>query len=142
MSGILPVVSISDVPENKVEKVSAVGVIGEVSTKEVKNGYVSVSVPITYSSADGSDRTFTARYNVKPEWFDAGFASTMSDLSDSEKISYQINMVRNTRGLFKAAGLDSMDFATLEGSTIGFTAGPQKNDPSRLELKGFYAPKK
>jgi len=142
MSGILPVISISDVPENKVEKVSAVGVIGEVTTREVKNGYVAVAVPITYSAADGSDRTFTARYNVKPEWFDPAFAKTLSELSNSEQISYQINLVRNTRGLFKAAGLDSMDFATLEGSTVGFTAGPQKNDPSRLELKGFYAPKK
>lgn len=142
MSGILPVISINDVPEQKVEKVSAVGVIGEVTTREVKNGYVAVAVPITYSAADGSDRTFTARYNVKPEWFDPAFASTLHELSTSEQVSYQINLVRNTRGLFKAAGLNSMDFATLEGSTVGFTAGPQKNDPSRLELKGFYSPKK
>lgn len=142
MSGILQTISISDVPENKVEKVSAVATVGEVTTKEVANGYVSVSVPLSYSAADGSDRTFTARYNVKPEWFTPDFASTLGDLDDREKISYQINLVRNTRGLFKAAGLDSIDFATLEGSTVGFTAGPQKNDPSRLELKGFYSPKK
>ena len=142
MSGILPTVSISDVPENKADKVSAVGVIGEVGQKEVANGYVSISIPITYSDAQGNDRTFTARYNVKPEWFDSSFASTLPELDDKEKISYQINMVRNTRGVFKAAGLDTLDFSTLEGSTVGFTAGPQKNDPSRLELKGFYAPKK
>lgn len=142
MSGILPVISINDVPENKVEKVSAVGTVGSVSTREVKNGYVAVAVPITYSAADGSDRTFTARYNVKPEWFDAAFAKTLPELSNSEQISYQINLVRNTRGLFKAAGLESLDFDTLEGSTVGFTAGPRKDDPSQLELKGFYSPKK
>ena len=77
MAGILPTVSITDVPENKADKVSAVGTIGEVTTKEVANGYVSVSIPITYTDAKtGDERTFTARYNVKPEWFDAGFAAT------------------------------------------------------------------
>lgn len=143
MSGILAAVSITDVPENKADKLSTVGTIGTVVTKEVANGYVSVQVPISYSAADGEDRTFTARWNVKPEWFDAAYAKdVVPTLDDREKISYQINMVRNTRGLFKAAGLDTMDFETLEGSQVGFSAGPQKNDPSRLEIKSFYAPKK
>lgn len=144
MSGILAAVSITDVPENKADKLSTVGTVGAVVTKEVANGYVSVQVPITYSAADGGDdRTFTARWNVRPEWFDADYAkSVVPTLDDREKISYQINMVRNTRGLFKAAGLDTMDFDALEGAVVGFSAGPQKNDPSRLEVKSFYAPKK
>lgn len=142
MSGILSSISISDVPEQKADKIQAVGTVGTVTTKEVANGYVSVSVPLNYTDASGNDRTFTARYNVKPGWFEAGFASTLGDLDDREKIAYQINMVRNTRGLFKAAGLDTLDFDTLEGSTVGFTAMPQRNDPSRLEIRSFYAPKK
>jgi hypothetical protein len=138
--GILSTVKISDVPENKADKLKAVAVVGEVEQKEVANGYVSVAIPLTFTDEkSGDERTFTARYNVRPEWFEAGF--DVSTLDDKEKISYQINMQRNTRGLFKAAGLDSIDFEAVVGETVGFTAGPRKDDPSRLELKAFYTPK-
>jgi len=140
MSGLLPSVKITDVPENKVDKLKAVAVIGEVETKEVANGYVGVAIPLTFSDEkSGDERTFTARFNVKPEWFEAGF--DVSELDDKEKISYQINMQRNVRGLFKSVGLEDIDFTSLQGERVGFTAGPRRDDPSRLELKAFFTPK-
>jgi hypothetical protein len=140
MSGLLSVVAISDVPENKVDKLKATATVGEVQQKEVANGYIGISVPLTFQDEkSGDERTFTARFNVKPEWFEAGFDA--ASLEDKERISYQINMQRNVRGLFKSAGLDSIDFDAITGETVGFTAGPRKDDPSRLELKSFYTPK-
>lgn len=140
MSGLLSVVQISDVPENKVDKLKATATVGTVEQKEVANGYVGIAIPLTFEDEkSGDERTFTARFNVKPEWFEAGFDVT--SLDDKEKISYQINMQRNVRGLFKAAGLESIDFDAITGERVGFTAGPRKDDPSRLELKSFYAPK-
>lgn len=140
MSGLLNKVKISDVPENKADKLKGVGTISEVETKEASNGYVSVAVALDFADEkSGDERTFRARFNVKPEWFEAGFDVTA--LEDNEKISYQINMQKLTRGLFKAAGLEDIDFDTLQGERVGFTAGPRKDDPSRLEIKSFYQPK-
>ena len=140
MSGLLSTVKISDVPENKVDKIRAVAVVGEVEEREVANGYVAISIPLEFTDEkSGDSRTFVARFNVKPEWFDAGFS--VSDLDDKEKISYQINMQRNVRGVFKAAGLEEIDFSALQGERVGFSAGPRKDDQSRLELKGFFTPK-
>lgn len=140
MSGLLSKVKIGDVPENKADKLKAIGTIEEVETAEAKNGYVSVKIVIAFQDEKtGNDRTFPARFNVKPEWFEAGFDVTA--LEDNEKISYQINMSKLTRGLFKAAGLEDIDFDSLQGERVGFTAGPRKDDPSRLEIKGFYQPK-
>ena len=138
--GLLSSVKVSDVPENKADKIRTTATVGEVIQKEVANGYVSIDVPLTFTDEkSGDERTFHGRFNVRPEWFDADFS--VADLDDKEKISYQINMQRNTRGLFKAAGLDDIDFDALQGETVGFSAGPRKDDPSRLELKGFYTPK-
>jgi hypothetical protein len=140
MSGLLPSVKISDVPEIKADKISAVGVIGDVELKEAKNDYISVTVPLSFTNQQtGDESEFKARFNVKAEWFDAGFDAKA--LEDNEKISYQINMSKLTRGLFKAAGLEDIDFDALTGERVGFTAGPRKDDPSRLEIKGFYTPK-
>jgi hypothetical protein len=140
MSGLLSTLKVVDVPENKVDKLRAIAVVGEVEEKEVANGYVAISIPLTFNDEkSGDERTFTARFNVKPEWFEAGFDS--SSLEDKEKISFQINMSRNVRGLFKSAGLESIDFDALQGERVGFSAGPRKDDPSRLELKGFFTPK-
>jgi hypothetical protein len=140
MSGLLAKVKISDVPENKADKLKGVGTISEVETKEASNGYVSVAIAIDFEDEKtGAERTFRARFNVKPEWFESDFDVTA--LEDNEKISYQINMQKLTRGVFKAAGLEDIDFDTLQGERVGFTAGPRKDDPSRLEIKSFYAPK-
>lgn len=140
MSGLLPKIKISDVPENKADKLKAVGTISEVETKEATNGYVSVSIAIDFEDEKtGAERIFRARFNVKPEWMEAGF--TTDGLEDNERISYQINLQKLTRGVFKAAGLEDIDFDALVGERVGFTAGPRKDDPSRLEIKGFYQPK-
>lgn len=140
MSGLLNKVKISDVPENKADKLKGVGTISEVETKEASNGYVGVKIVISFEDEKtGAERDFPARFNVKPDWFEAGF--DVSQLEDNEKISYQINMQKLTRGVFKAAGLEDIDFDALVGERVGFTAGPRKDDPSRLEIKGFYAPK-
>lgn len=140
MSGLLNVIQISDVPEQTVDKIKAVGTVGQVSQKEVANGYVQVSVPLTFNDEkSGDERTFTARFNIKPSWTEAGF--DLADLDDREKISYQINLQKLARNLFKNAGLDSMDYDAIVGERVGFTAGPQKNDPSRLEIKGFFQAK-
>lgn len=140
MSGLLTKIKIQDVPENKADKLQAVGTVEEVETKEASNGYVGVKIVIAFQDEKtGNDRTFAARFNVKPDWFEAGF--DVSQLEDNEKISYQINMQKLTRGVFKAAGLEDIDFESLVGERVGFTAGPRKDDPSRLEIKSFYTPK-
>ena len=138
--GLLSAVAISDVPENKANKLKATAVVGQVEQKEVANDYISVAVPLEFTDeVSGDSRTFTARWNVKADWFNPGFS--VAELEDKEKISYQINMQKLTRGLFKSAGLESIDFDQIVGETVGFTAGPRKDDPSRLEVKGFYTPK-
>jgi len=136
----LATIKIQDVPENKADKLRAVAVVGQVEQKEVSNGYTQLSIPLTFTDEKtGDERTFVARYNVRPEWFNGYNVAEETD--DKERISYQINMQRNTRGLFKAAGLEDIDFDVIQGERVGFSAGPRKDDPSRLELKGFFTPK-
>lgn len=140
MSGILPVISVSDVPETIADKYTAVGTIGDVSTKEISNGYVAVSVSLEGTDKGGTERKIYARFNVRPEWFQAGFEKSeeYAGYSDNEKTSYQINMKKKTRSLFAGAGLDTLDFSALEGSSVGFTVGPESRDKSRQEVKGFF----
>lgn len=143
-TGILPTISISDVPESVAEKYTATGQVGEVSLKEIANGYVSVSIPLEGVDKAGTERKITARFNVRPEWFTPGFEKSeeFESYSDNEKTSYQINMKRLARGVFAAAGLTELDFTLLEGNAVGFSVGPQSKDKSRAEVKGFFAPKK
>ena len=144
MAGILPAVSIQDVPEDVAPKYTAVGTVGTVTTREIKEGYVQVSIPLEGTASDGSEKRITARFNVRPEWFDAGFEKSedYAGYADNQRFSYQINMKKLARGVFAAAGLTTMDFDTLEGATVGFTVGPQSKDKSRQEVKGFYSPKR
>lgn len=143
MSSLLGSVKISDVPEVVADKLNVpVATVGEVVQKEASNGYVSIAVPLDYEDGQGNERTFTARFNVKPEWFNASYqvpkGAEKGTPEYAEAISYQINMQRNTRGLFAAAGIDDIDFDQVEGAVVGFTAGPNSKDKSRLELKSFY----
>lgn len=143
MSGILPTVNISDVPESIADKYSAVGTIGEVTLKEIANGYVAVSIPLEGVDKNGTDRKITARFNVRPEWFQPNFdkSEEFEGYTDAEKTAYQINMKRLARGVFSGAGIDTMDFGLLEGNTVGFSVGPQSKDKSRPEVKTFFTPK-
>lgn len=87
-------------------------------------------------------RTFTARWNVRPEWFDAGYTDLIrsGQVSENEHIQYNINMSGLTRGLAKSAGLDEVDFEAVTGKVVGFTTKNRKDDPSRLDIAGFYSP--
>jgi hypothetical protein len=142
MSGLLNVISIQDVPETIADKYIATGTIGEVTTKEIARGYVAVSVPLEGVDKSGTDRKITARFNVRPEWFQAGFEKSeeYANYTDNEKTAYAINMKKLVRSLFAGAGLDSMDFDALEGLTVGFTVSPQSKDKSRNEVRSFFKP--
>ena len=56
----------------------------------------------------------------REEWFDASYRAPKVTDEDrgtpeyNEAKSYEINMQRNTRGLFAAAGLEDIDFDQLE----------------------------
>jgi hypothetical protein len=139
---------VTDVPENVAQKLNVpVATVGEVTLNEVKGGYTQISVPLLFEDAQGAERKFTARFNVREEWFDSSYRAPKVTEEDkgtpeyAEAKSYEINMQRNVRGLFAAAGLDEIDFDQIEGSTVGFTAGPNSKDKSRLDLKSFYKPR-
>ncbi len=88
-------------------------------------------------------RTFIARWNVRPEWFDPTYAEAVKNgkVSDSEKIQYRINMGGLTRGLFAALGLEEINFEELGGQVVGFNTRARKNEPQRLDIASFYKPK-
>ena len=174
MTSILPTIKVTDVPENRANKLTGLAIVGYVDQREVANGYVQVVVPLHFyngsqqpTAADlarasdtvlgGYDNgtldetlanvglhTFVARWNVRPEWFDPNYAAAIKagQVSENEAIQYRINMSNLTRGLFKAAGTDTIDFTTLPGKVVGFSTRNRKDDPSRLDIASFYAPKK
>lgn len=138
MNTILGNLNIEDVPAPVVEAHNSIGTIGKVEVKPTKSGnYLRVSVPLKY---DGN-RQYTARFNVRQEWFQQGF--DRSTLKDNEKLQYDINFSRLTRGLFKGAGLTgALDFDRLEGLQVGFktrVASKADSDPSE-EIASFYPP--
>lgn len=139
--GLLNKVSITDVPENRAERLSVVGTIGSVQQKQAANGYVAITVPIAFETAAGDEREFTARFNIKPEWLEITSKEEIDALEDKERTSYQINLQKLTRGLFKAVGASDIDFDALEGERVGFTANPRSDDPSRLQISSFYTPR-
>lgn len=155
MSTLIPVIKVSDIPVNEAKPIKATGVVGEaVKLKEVSNGYIQVAVPINYTTEAGNDATFTARWNVRAEWFTPEFKAKYDEtksnqkngfsgpLSDAEVMQYEINMKGLTRGLFAAAGIEGTDFQQLPGTAVGFKTRPRKSDPSQLDISYFFPPKK
>ena len=171
MTGLLPKIKVSDVPENRAKRVKGLAIVGKVETREVSNGYLQVAVPLLFSeeateevlaslvpaavdavengnfeqfTRDNNLRILTARWNVRPEWFDGGYTDLIrsGQVSDNERIQYNINMSGLTRGLSKSAGLDEVDFEALTGRVVGFTTRNRKDNPSRLDIGGFYTPRK
>jgi hypothetical protein len=146
-STLLGNVQIQDVPAQEAKPFKALGVVGEAKTREIANGYVQVEVPITYrlNATDTQDKTFTARWNLRPEWLTAEYALKVKqgEVSENEKIQYNINVSGLTRGLFTSAGVTegAMDFALLEGKLVGFKTKQRKDDPSRLDISYFFKPK-
>jgi hypothetical protein len=140
---LIPKISINDVPAHEAKAFKAVGLISEYKTREIANGYVQVEVDLKYNREDGSEATFYARWNVRPEWFTPEYAARVKsgEIQGSEKTQYDINMSGLTRGLFAAAGLDEIDFDQLAGKLVGFKTKTRKDDPSRLDISYFYRPK-
>lgn len=140
---------IEDVPKQEARPFDALGVIGAVETKEVSNGYTQVVVPLSYrlSANDATDRTFYARFNIKPHWLTAEFTQQVvtspTTIDPKELIQYNINIKGLLRGLFTGAGIEegAMDFRSLTGRLVGFRTKTQKNNPDRLEVARFFRPK-
>ena len=145
--GLLTTIKLDAVPETKADKFTGKATVGEIKQKEIANGYVQVVIPFIYELDNGTERTFTARANVKPEWFSGDYAPPVGfekgTAEYNEAIAYSMNMSRIIRKLFKSAGLDTIDFDAIEGSVVGITIGPEsdKRDPSRQELKNLFSTK-
>lgn len=87
---------------------------------------------------------FTARWNVKPEWFTGEFSQQLREgsVEGKEKTSYQMNFAGVTKSLFKALGLNSTDFSAVpEGAVIGFKASASKKEPDRRQIRLFFQPR-
>jgi hypothetical protein len=137
-------INIEDVPSQEARTFKAVGLIGEIEVKEVANGYLQVAVPLTYRlhSDDTQDRQFTARFNLRPEWLTPEYSAKVKsgNVTESERIQYNINVKGLLKGLFTGAGVTagSMDFNLLTGRTVGFKTRNRRNDPSRLDVSYFF----
>jgi len=140
---VLPKLKVSDVPQQAAKAFSAVGVVQKVSTREVSNGYTRVEVALAYTTEQGNDSTFYASWNVRPEYFTPEFIERVKsgEVTGSEKTQFDINFSGLTRGLFAAAGLEDIDFDAVIGSRVGFKTKNRKDDPSRLDISRFFAPK-
>lgn len=141
MNTLVSNIKVEDVPKPEAFPFKAIGVVGEVESREVRNGYTQVTIPLAYrlKETDQSDRTFYARINLKQEWLLPGFTATTTN----EQISFNINVKKLMRGLFTGAGITegTMDFNTLQGRMVGFGTKLQKDDPSRLEVSYFFTPR-
>lgn len=141
MNTLVSNIKVEDVPKPEAFPFKAIGVVGEVESREVRNGYTQVTIPLAYrlKETDQSDRTFYARINIKPEWLEPGFTAATTN----EQISFNINVRKLMRGLFTGAGITegTMDFNTLQGRMVGFGTKLQKDDPSRLEVSYFFTPR-
>lgn len=140
LSSLIPTIKVSDVPVEEHKPIKSVGVIGDVKLNEIANGYVQVDVPLEFINDAGKAEIFHARWNVRPEWFSAEYAENVKagSVQGSELTQYNINMSGLTRGLFKAAKLEDMDFDLLKGQRVGFKTKARKNDPSRGDISFFY----
>lgn len=170
---LLPKLNLSDVPVEKCKALNGLAILGELQVKETSNGvYVNVSVPLYYvatkddpsngvqatdyatlsgygepSSFDAAKSLglsiFTARWNIKPEWFSRVFTSGLigGHIDDKEKMMYQINVAGISRSLAKSLGEDEIDFdtiATRSGQIVGFKARPSKSEPDKNQISAFY----
>lgn len=171
---LLPNIKLDDIPVESATPLNGLAIAGKLSTREISNGYVQVTLPLYYVPGNGGEngvaetdyhtlsttaesvsdadsakaaglRTFQARWNLKSEWFTPEFTQAVraGTVDGTEKTMYQINVAGITRGLFRAAGLASLDFDSFpEGSVIGFKAAPGKKEPDRNQIRLFYPPKR
>lgn len=147
MSSILGNIQIADIPTKEARKFKAVGVIGDIDTREINGGYLQVAVPLSYrlTTSDTEDRHFIARFNLRQEWLTPEFTAKVrkGEIDGSELIQYNINVKGLLKGLFTSAGVANggLDLSMLSGKMVGFATKPQRNNPERLELSYFFAPK-
>jgi len=137
-------ITVEEVPAPVVEKRSAIATIGKVTTRAIANGYVQVAVPLSYPE-NGKERSFTARWNVRPEWFTTQFSEQVKAGDIEPDVQYRINFSGLTRGIFKATGLTgALDFARLEGLKVGFATRVRKDDDGeqREDIGRFYPPER
>lgn len=145
---MLPKLSLADVQVEAAEPIIANATIGEVKTHTTPTGYVHVAFPLLYNSEDpDSDTapsvpsTFTARMNIRPEWFDSDYVRNLKEDNPDEYIQYKINFAGTVRGLFKALSMAEIDFEAIEGKRVRFKAAGSKKEPDRLQIKNFYPEK-
>jgi hypothetical protein len=146
-NSLLGNVKIQDIPSQEARAFRGVGTIGDVEVREVANGYTQIAVPLEYrlSPADTNNRTFVARFNVRREWLTPEYAEKVyaGAINGTELIQYNINVRSLLRGLFTSAGVHEggLDFDTLHGKLVGFRTKVRRDDPSKLEIGGFFAPR-
>lgn len=165
----LPTLNLDSIAVEKANPINAVAIVGNVVMKEINGGYTSVAVPLFYApeesnlstdelaqvattlesqnyegAKDLGLRTFTARWNLREEWFDPEFRKRIDAglVDDNEKMQYSINMGGLTRGLFKAVRQNNVDFNQVSGSIVGFKASAGKKEPDRLQIRSFFPPKR
>lgn len=139
-------VNLEELPMQEARPFKATGIIGQVETRTIANGYTQIAVPITYRRDNSTDdRQFTARFNIKEEWLTSEFTARAKrgELEPSEKIQYEINVKGLLKNLFSGAGIPSgqINFDELAGRTIGFKTKLRRDDPSRLDISFFYTPR-
>ena len=157
-SPLIPQINIEDVSQKRAETFKAIGQVIKVSTKPVANGYNQFEVQLRYvNPLSGRELTFYSRINLRPEWFTHEYKTLVEQtrdnkerglsgpLQDNELMQYDINVSKYLLDLFRFAGLkkiDTSDESELVGRVVGFKTKNQRNDPSRLEISYFFAPKK
>lgn len=168
---LLNEINVDEILDREVEPYKGNAIVGRPTLKEVRNGYVQISIPLYYP-ANGATlaregwealaqsvrnaynngltnlgqlldlQTFTAVWNVRPQWFTPEFVSELKSgrVDASEKTQYQINVSGLTKSFFQAIGLATVDFDNPEivGSIVGFSNRKRKDDPTRLDISRFF----
>lgn len=146
---MLPTLAMQAVQVDPADPIRANATIGPVDSHVTQSGYLHIVIPLLYNSEepDSTDEAavpsvFTARINVKSEWFDADYVRTLKETDlNGEYVQYKINFAGIVRSLFKALGLDTIDFSQIEGRRVRFVAKGSKKEPDRLQISGFYPEK-
>lgn len=139
-------INLSDMPVDLATPLNGYAILGEVSTKEINNGYLQVNVPVYYVPSENDNkngvekdsvqdllrqevgsyeeakaaglRGFTGRFLLREEWFEQSFINQLKDLSDgdSAKISYKMNVQNVFRPLLIALGINSTDLDAVRAA--------------------------
>lgn len=145
-------VCISDIPKAEGVELKEIGVIGDpdpavvdggIALTEVNDTYLRLTVPIQFPADSPDRKVYKAAWLLHRSWFVPGF--DQADITERvERIQYDINMSKLTRGLIDAAGVEEDNLFTalqeIVGRTVGFKTKKQKNDPTFTEVSYFFTP--